>query len=111
MIAVSKNTCQTCEELWRELARATAHHVKLLTDSQAAVLDKDAARQAEIEALVVSVDVRRSIARKAIRDHEATEHGGGASLHVCAPRKTPRLPQTSGTKDALRSLWSAPFLS
>jgi hypothetical protein len=78
MIAVRGDSCQTCKDLWRELARATAQHVKLLADSQAAVLAKDAPRQAEIEVLVVPAELRRSSARKALREHETTQHGEGA---------------------------------
>ena len=60
--------------LWREYAHATAEHVKLLMESQIAVIDRDTARDETLEATIADAGQKRESARTAIREHEAAAH-------------------------------------
>ena len=53
---------------------ATAEHVKLLMESQIAVIERDTARDETLEAAIADAGQKRESARTAIREHEAAAH-------------------------------------
>jgi hypothetical protein len=72
--AVPQGSCPICDTLWREYAHATAEHVKLLMESQIAVIERDTARDETLEAAIADAGQKRESARRAIREHETAAH-------------------------------------
>jgi hypothetical protein len=66
--------CRTCDILWREYAQATAEHIKLLSESQIVVIERDTAGDNVLEAAIADAGHRRQVARMEIREHEAKAH-------------------------------------
>jgi hypothetical protein len=71
---IPQGSCPICDTLWREYAHATAEHVKLLMESQIAVIERDTARDETLEAAIADAGQKRESARTAIREHEAAAH-------------------------------------
>jgi hypothetical protein len=71
---IPQGSCPICDTLWREYSHATAEHVKLLMESQIAVIERDTARDETLEAAIADAGQKRESARTAIREHEAAAH-------------------------------------
>jgi hypothetical protein len=71
---IPQGSCPACDALWREYAHATAEHIKLLTEIQIVVIERDTARDEMIEAVIAAAGRRRELARAEIREHEALAH-------------------------------------
>jgi hypothetical protein len=69
-----QGSCPICDTLWREYAHATAEHIKLLTESQVALMERDTRGNETLEAAIADAGQKRESARTAIRDHEVAAH-------------------------------------
>jgi hypothetical protein len=68
------NLCHDCERLWRELALATAEHLRAEDRLKRAALEHDAETLAVLTPKAEAAAAARERARLAIRQHEAMVH-------------------------------------
>ena len=74
MKPIPQRHCPACDILWREYAHTTAEHIKLLTESQVTLMERDTVHSEMLEAAIADAGRRREVARMEIREHEATAH-------------------------------------
>ena len=74
MKLIPQGSCATCDDLWRKYAHATAEHIKLLMESQIAVVTRDKASDERLAVEIAEAGQRREWARTVIREHEAAAH-------------------------------------
>jgi hypothetical protein len=72
-------SCCECDAMWREYALATAEHLKLLLERDMATAARDETREDELGCLIPKAEVRRTLAREDIREHESASHTGKAA--------------------------------
>ena len=71
--------CPTCKLLWEEFSEATKAHVALLAKIQLAQIEQNSAALKELEPLTLAAAERRSEARNAFKEHEASHQSGKAT--------------------------------
>ncbi len=67
--------CKQCERLWREFHEALSAHLKAIGDYQTAVMRHDHTEREAFEGLTrEAAHQRHRLARKALKEHQATHH-------------------------------------
>ena len=74
--------CSTCKFLWDELAEATKADVAILGKYRLAQIVQNSALLTEMESLTLAATQRRSKARIAFKDHEASHQNEGAKTQT-----------------------------